>query len=415
MLGSFILLQPELPKKQKFFAQFIIIFGILTRSEPAFLTLFIVLVGDFLIHQNYTLKERITRWIRLFWPHFLLLISLFIYFQIDFKTSKQFYKQIEPDVEYQLMVRENFKAIPSNADSIYIMRYQAVKKGIWGDSETNDNVFLRSLIDKSGSNNDKILTSNYFTIKDLITKNKPIAMLLIVLFVFSLIVAFRTSKKDILLVATVIGALLLTIFLVSIQVKMVDRGFVSLLTIGCFIYILFLKNKWSSANKSWMFSALFIFGFFQINAVQTKLNDLKKEVAHNQFCLKKVKNVVSKKEYVFLGQSSMNVFFLSQTPFGTPTDFKNVYVFNALAFTTIEPYRSFLKQKFHCNPNNYRSFFEMALKVNCVFLLNKSESLFLANYLRIVHHKNIKFIPKNKVAFVDATGTPFYAYEIVEH
>jgi len=415
MLGSFILLQPNLTNKIKYFAQFIVLFGILTRSEPAFLTIFLVLFGDFLIYQNFTIKERFMRWLKLFWPHFVLLIVLFIYFQIDFKTSNQFYKQIEPDVEYQLMVRENFKTIPSNADSIYIMRYQAVKKGIWGDCETNNNFFLRSLIEKSGSNDDKIISSNYYTIKDLLAKNKPITGLLIVLFIISLSSTIGKSKKETLMVLANICALFFVILIVSIQVKMVDRGFVSLLTIGCFIYILHIKNRKVTIPKIGLIAVIFIFGYYQINAVSTKLTTLEKEVKHNKLCLKKVKSVVSKKEIIFLGQSSINVFFLSQTPFGASTDFRNVYVFNALAFTTIEPYRSYLKQKLHCNPNNYLSFFEVALKINCIFLLNKNESSFLANYLRIVHHKKITFIPKNNATFRDAFGTLFYAYKIVEY
>jgi hypothetical protein len=108
----------------------------------------------------------------------------------------------------------------------------------------------------------------------------------------------------------------------------------------------------------------------------------------------------------------MDVFFHSQTPFGTQTDFKNIYIFNALAFVTIEPYRSYLEKKYKCNPNDYKAFFEFASNVNCIFLLNEIELSFLEGYLRTVHKIKVKFVQQNKTELKDANGTTFYALKL---
>jgi len=412
-LGTLILLHSKISKKQKIIAQLIIIFGVLTRPEPAFLTLFLVLIGDFLINQEYQLKERIKRWILVFWPVIFTMVSLFIFFQIDFKTSNQFYKQIEPDVEYELMVRENFIPISKNADSSYILRYQAVKLGFWGDSKLNDNLFLRSLIDKKGRNNSIIINNNFYTIKDLLNKNFVIFTLFVLLYFICSIVSFTHSKREFLLVNLIILSVILTIFIVAIQVKMVDRGFVSLLTVGCFTFIIYLNNRLDLLKTKWLIIPVLVFSVFQIYAVQQKLAVLRNDFNYNKKCLNQIKPFVANSEFIFLGQSSMNVFFLSQKPFGKQTNLKNVYIFNALAFVTIEPYRSYLEKKYNCNPNDYKAFFDFASNVNSVFLLNKEESSFLENYLRIVHKFGMKFVRINQTEFTDATGTHFYAFKLL--
>ena len=411
-LGGLILLKSTISCNQKRIAQCIVIFGILTRPEPAYLAIFLILIGDFLLVANVSFIERFKHWILNFYPVFLVMITLFIYFQIDFKTSNEFYKQIEPDVEYELMVRENFIPITKRSDTTFRARYAAVKEGFWGDSKLNDNLFLSSLIDKKGSNNSKILTNNFYTIRNLINKNKVIIGLLIFLYIISFFIAFKRSKLELLLVNLMIVSLFVTIIVVSIQVKMVDRGFVSLLTIICFIFILYLLNRLNEIKTNWIIIPVFLFSVFHINAVQKKIDILRLNVKHNKKCLNHLKPIIFGSNFIFLGQSSMDVFFHSQTPFGTQTNFKNIYIFNALAFVTIEPYRSYLEKKYKCNPNDYKAFFEFATTVNCIFLLNEEELSFLESYLRIVHKISVKFIKQNKKELKDTNGTTFYALKL---
>lgn len=412
-LGTLILLNSKISKKQKIQAQFILIFGILTRPEPAFLSLFLLLTGDFLLNQEYQLKERIQRWLKSFWPSFLIIVALFVYFQNDFKTSKEFYKQIEPDVEYELMVRQNFVPLSKNADSTYSLRYQAINNGFWGDSKLNDNLFLRSLIDKKGNNITRIVDGFFFNIKELIIKNSVIFSFLILLFIFSLRVSYKHSKREFLFVNLIFLSLLFTTTVVAIQIKMVDRGFVSLLTITCFIFMLYLKNRSKLLTAKFLSIPILVFSVLQIYAVQQKLDELRNEVRQNKKCLNQIEPIVASSEFIFLGQSSMNVFFLSQTPFGKQTNFKNVYLFNALAFVTVEPYRSYLEKKYNCNPNDYKAFFKFASKKDAIFLLNKTESSFLESYLRIVHKIRLKFVRMNQTELTDATGTHFYAFKLL--
>ncbi len=412
-LGTLILLNSKISKKQKIQAQFILIFGILTRPEPAFLSLFLLLTGDFLLNQEYQLKERIQRWLKSFWPSFLIIVALFVYFQNDFKTSKEFYKQIEPDVEYELMVRQNFVPLSKNADSTYSLRYQAINNGFWGDSKLNDNLFLRSLIDKKGNNITRIVDGFFSNIKELIIKNSVIFSFLILLFILSLRVSYKHSKREFLFVNLIFLSLLFTTTVVAIQIKMVDRGFVSLLTITCFIFMLYLKKRSKLLTAKFLSIPILVFSVLQIYAVQLKLDELRNEVRQNKKCLNQIEPIVASSEFIFLGQSSMNVFFLSQTPFGKQTNFKNVYLFNALAFVTVEPYRSYLEKKYNCNPNDYKAFFKFASKKDAIFLLNKTESSFLENYLRIVHKIRLKFVRMNQTELTDATGTHFYAFKLL--
>lgn len=380
--------------KTYFLCQGLAIFGVLTRVESAAITIIILILNQLSI----ALWQNFWNEVKIMFVHLglstLLIGSISLYFFYDFRNSNEFYKEIEPDVEYELMVKQNFKEISKNSDSIFYMRYKAVEGGYWGDSETNTNKFLRSLI-----NTENIKVFQYQSLQTLIElgiKNWP---LLLMLALFITIHTLTFGLKSVELKQTIFFILLSSCVLIYItfKIKIVDRGFSTFLfLINLIILIELLKKKMAYKSTFCILLFISILQFFQSYA---KINMLKSNNEDYLYIYKKIQKKLENKPYVFLGKQSIDIFFHSQRPFSRQIYFNNIYIFNALAFSTIQPYKRYLREKWRCNPNDYLAFFKRFVQTECYFLISDEEIDFIENYMRIVHKYPIKFEKIKNIRF----------------
>jgi hypothetical protein len=379
--------------KTYYLCQALAIFGVLTRIESATIVLLILVFSQLSI----ALKLKFWDIVKTLTVHLglsaLLIASISLYFHFDFQNSKEFYKAIEPDVEYELMVNQNFNEIPKMSDSISYMRFKAIEGGYWGDSETNTNKYLRSLINTSPK---KVLHNQSLeTLIELSKKNWPLLLMLTLsIFLHTLTFGYKSVEFR----QTIIFILLsfFVLFFIAFKIKMVDRGFSTfLLLLNLILFLQIIKKKIAFNRFIYLFLVISILQFFQsyskINALKSNYED--KKNVYNRLQIK-----LENKPCVFLGKQSIDVFFHSQRPFGKQNYLTNTYVFNALAFITIQPYKSYLTKKWRCNPNDYLAFFKRFTTTECYFLITQEEIEFIENYMRIVHDFPIEFEKTMKIA-----------------
>lgn len=392
------------------------VLGFLTRPESAMLIL-LIFIGYELSRLNWhALKESLIRLFKRF--VFPVLISLVVVgsFSYQFSHSDEFYKQIEPNLEYELMVRDNIVDLDMMTNHIDSLRYELVYHGVWGDSETNDYDFLASLVSQTERTWGKSIFS--ITLARLIAVLVNLNPLVIAnTLVFVLMLWFyRDSKRQLILSIAFHLCFYLLLFAISYQIKIIERG-VSPLLLG--LSLIYAAKVFARVKKEEV----------KIRALHWPLILLFLSLLHVVLILKPLRlgsdNYIDQSEKLALFQSkypdkkvlisseAMDMYFLSNSPLDAiPYDkYENLFVFNALAMSTIQPYKAYLEQSFACNPNDYHDFFTTVLKNQdaYVFLLTEELSLLLSNYMQDVHQVNISFVKLDNTDYQEG----LYAFQIV--
>jgi hypothetical protein len=370
--------------------------ALITRSEPAMIMLLLVALFDFTVLSKGALAQVIFKQLKLYFlPGLacLLYIGAYLY---DVQHADKFYKQIEPELEYELMSRNNIVGVSAVTTRIDSFRYQAVFNGMWGDATTNDAAFLRSLVGGEQNSYSNLVSNGWNALIVAIENCKGVFYLnwLSFSFVFLSFVFLKKYKISFRLVLyhVLFWAL---IFLKSYKVKMIETALSPILLAVSILYLFLLLQETNVFRKKMVLMMLICFSaavVFELNFIserrkifqETHLQELKKrEYLENNFAGKKL----------YLNQESSSIFADSFQPFEKIEidHFKRVYYFDKQHLTTLEPYRSFLAKECNCDPNNYAEFFQhvIAEKDQSIFLMSESYKDFLSSYLYEVHDLSI--------------------------
>ncbi|MBX7182156.1 MAG: hypothetical protein K1X82_08600 [Bacteroidia bacterium] len=414
-IGYLTLLQLQPSKTSKVIAHLLILIGILIRPEPGGVVLLLVTSAYLLTNPN-TIRLKLLTLTKTLWPSLLLLSSLGLYFTYDFQHSSDFYKQIEPDVEYELMVNNHFVSPPdSSQNPIAYWRYQAIYKGFWGDSKTNNATYLRSLISSENQFQPQYLFNSFYNFSELVKLNLPIILFLHFLFLLLFYYSNTQEKTKLLLFHLFFLTL---IYLLIFRIKMVERLFVPALAFSSLFYLTLLKNKVQSYRtfQLWPTLAFFLFTFSHLWNLQHKLQKYHSDRESAQNSYSQIQNYLKSQDLVVWGESAASLLFKSQKPTSVWKLQHPTILFNSLALCSIEPYQSFLRTELNCDPTDYSSIFtKFAENKNTTFIFRSDEVNFLENYLRVVHGMEIKFQLRNTRGFQAPNEKTVYIYSIQPH
>lgn len=388
----------------------------LTRPESA-----ILLLAIFIAHQaiqiNFKeLKDSLLELVKRF--AFPVLVSVLVSgsFSYQFKNSEEFYKQIEPNLEYELMVRDNIVDLDVMTNPIDSLRYQLIYLGVWGDSETNDYTFLESLVSQTERTWGKsIFSITLSRLIEVLVKLSPLVMVNTLVFILMLWFSRHSIPRVVLSLTFHLGFYLL-LFAISYQVKIVERGVSPLLLALSLLYAIQIFSSQKDPNMhrgrlQWPL-ILLVLSFLHLILVMKPLRLAADNYANQTTKLSLFQSKHTNKK-VLISSEAMDMYFLSNSPLeAIPyAKYDKLYVFNALAMSTIEPYRTYLEQSFSCNPNDYQDFFTTLLEDRepYVFLMTEELSLLLTEYMQTVHQVNIAFVKLDNTDYNDG----LYAFEIV--
>lgn len=380
----------------------------LIRLEAAILSFVIALFT--VVFLNITRISPIAL-IRLVWLSVYPVILIFVvslWFKIDINNSNEFYKQIEPDVEYELMTRDNIVDIGEMTSYRDSLRYEAIYNGIWGDALTNDAKFLRLLIGDKKTNilSVEVFQKGWFELKEASAKTGIIPYIIMLVLIINLIYfALNEPKKlpGLILYQLTFLALLIV---VGGYVKMTESALLVLYFMNFFTLLLLIYGWFHKIEVTGYKVALTLI-IVSISVIKVQeLNMIsinkKNEVTLNKEKLNFIKEVASDKK-LYLSGESLSVFFHSYQPFEKLSirEFKGLYIINSLAMSTIRPYKDYLNLECNCQSNNYASLFT-AIKNEgdaAVILMSEETKDFLERYMAGVHSMEMKFTTDKNISF----------------
>jgi hypothetical protein len=402
----------------------VFLLGSLTRPEPAAMMLLVVAPFHFLMVSRQSLWNRIWESVRLFAPMAAIPLAVFVWMQMEIGKSDRFYKQIEPEVEYELTARNNIVPISSMGNARDSMRYTAIDRVVWGDASTNDAAFLRSLI--GGRETDpqvegRVRLTARSSLTDSMLHNPAMVLLACFLLLAVLIVqlAQRDHRRALGTLAFILFFILLML-LVSYRIKMTPTAVACVFFSVAALTLVFFGDGLLSAGprRLIVLSGLGALSVFQ--AVQLHGHADTEKARRRYFRTAwgiMGKNFTGKN--ILLNGESIHLLnaFSPLRPFDFEP-FNKVIIYDSQHVSTMEPYRTYLANDCNCDPNNYAEYFAFLQEggASNIFLMSADFRRFLEKYLYVVHGTQVSFSPALNVPIMKG-DTPFvdddiFAYTI---
>lgn len=384
--------------KTNFLFLLVIGLSILTRSEPVIIMIVLVSLFYFFVLSDENLNQRIMSSIKLFAIPSVLCLVIVAYYYVDISTSDMFFKQIEPELEYELMSRNNIKDISVMHTKVDSAKFKAIFNGMWGDATTNNAEFLRSLVKPNTNNNFNYLVKNAYSVLTTAILNSYGVFVLntITFLILLLIYLYQKDKKyiSLLLYHFIFWSIM---FFKSYKIKMVETALSPILLSVAIMYLYLIKDKLNNFPKSLNSIIKFVLVlcvFFQITFITKHrlIFEEEHQLTHKE---RKYLEKTFKHKNIYLNQESSNIFAFSYKPFQKLdiSSFNRVYYFDRQHLTTLEPYRTFLEKECNCDPNNYFEYFSFVKnggEAN-IFIMTEDYKNFLTYYLQTVHQLELDF------------------------
>lgn len=367
--------------------------GTLTRSESS-----TVIFLQTLFFGLFYLKN-IKRLITLALFPSIILGSILTWIGYDLMTTKEFYKQVEPEIEAQFCERENMIPISKMKTYNDSVKYMAAKKIFWSDPKQITPSFMRSLINKEGlsyfnKNQWARVYKNLLAISLRFWHLELIGILLII----SLIV-FKTPQSKWEFFYT-IGFALSFWILIAIQtytVKVNDRSFSPVISIFLFSFVVAIlaNNSILTKNKTLVFfisnilGALFLIQLFYLKNESKQLKSNLEKYKSNINIIKSI----AKRKILVVNSSSIDFLVSGNKPFHpfNFSQFEKVYITDGFNMPFLPYYRRYLEMQCHCNMEDFPSFWSYLLQNNeKVVIFSSFERIeILKSYLKIIHDFSI--------------------------
>lgn len=368
--------------------------GCLSRSEPGLGMLFLFVPFSMLWHQS--LRKAI---LPVFVP---LLISsaLFLFILADLKLSDEFHKQVEPDVEMQLTVRNNIVPLGNMKTAVDSMKYEAAKNMLWGDPRVLDEKFLRSLIADAPYLSVSMKQINR-TLQYCFEYVQEYAHLIFFSFLF-LFLAFLNLYKNKSALQSVFPlcyflVFLLAIFVQSYYVKMRDWSFspyAALFLTSCALYY-FKTVGYHKFYKAGFF-LLLLTSVFHVQFVHANSASRKQIFAYNSALYASVKEIAGN-ETLLLNPSSYQSFLSANRPFEVfdYSDFSKLFFYESQIASVLPGYREYLMKECSCDVFDFSQFYNYLLDETYphkVFALSTHRRMdLIQRYLQGIHSFRLEY------------------------
>ena len=367
------------------------IIGTLTRSESATAAFLQIAVFGLFYIQN------IKRFLVIFLFPSLFLLSLLAAIAFDIKTTKEFYKQIEPDIEAQYTDRENtvpLSAMKSYPDSVM---WQTAKDIMWADPKIITPSYLRSLI-----MHEKILYTDarqwrrvYRSVSDIAARFWYLCMLALLMGIGILIRNRFTSMPSFLFWLAFASSFW---FLSAVQTytdKVNDRSFSPLISLFIFCHIVILLPDLTGNISRRIYPILAgIVLLFCVHLYHQKAeaNQLQSDLKDYQKNLSTITKVATNKILV-VNSSSCDYLFSSNKPFH-PFDFshfKKIYITDGYNIPFLPYYRRYLEKECRCDMYEFPSFWNyLRTKQDEVVVVSTIQRMsILREYLKVIHRYDL--------------------------
>lgn len=369
--------------------------GSLTRSESS-LAIALMFAGFVLAwHGN------IRKAIQIMAIPLLIAVSIVGGIIIDINTSDKYYKQLEPDVEYQFTARRNMVPISEMKTAQDSVKYEAASQLIWGDPQNMPVSFLRSLIKPSSSVfADEVQWARTWSVfKYNCGKFEYLLGFNILLLVLLCIVLLRyNNKKTLLFLLLYVAAFVLLIIGQIYYTKIKERSFSPyLLFLMLTQLFLWVKETKPGVVKWWfMFVPVIVLCYMHAQYLRDSINRHIESLRDNKNIYSQVVQLAGG-ETLLLNSQSFGVVTLQHVPFEKLDypGFNKIYVNEAQLTSLISDYRKYLEKECACDVSDFSNFYRYVLSTDYpdkVYLLSDQKRMELTfKYLRVIYGIDIKY------------------------
>lgn len=396
------------------------IIAALLRLEPAMGVVYLMFAFALLWHKS--IRNALTG---ILVPA-LFTLSLFAWTMVDLKTSTEFHKQIEPDVEMQLTVRNNIVPIGTMKTQVDSVKYEAAKNMLWGDPRVITVLFLRSLI----------YTPPYSAITSHQIKRafgicfeyfvdywhfSVLLLLLSIAILYSFLFQDAITKAGAFRLLFFLLVFLTGVFLQTYYVKMrpwAFSPFFSLFFIGW--ALLFFKERNYTTRPSFFTLIFYLFAVLFLGVFMMHSSEREKEIyAYNQALRNTIRSVV-KSETLLINPSSYQAFLSGQQPF-EKFDFSayhKLFFYESQIASILPGYRDYLMKECHCDVYDITQFYQYLMRPEYdqrVYALSTEKRMnLITRYVRIVHGIELPFEKTNVVLPPKQVGdsNPLFLYTL---
>jgi|GEM_PF-6241494 len=373
--------------------------GVLFRLEASIAILAMLCMFLLLIY-----KFNVLRTTKGLLPFSMPVFALLLYGLIHILYDKQLYYALEPDVEYEILDRNNVKPLSAMTTTRDSARYIAIQNWMLSDLESTPVSYMRTLINKPNN-----LFHRFFffikvapnaegssIIKNIIAFAKTQWQVGLFCFILLILIMFYTHGA-----ATYIAILFFiggcTIAMSSGIVKVVPRVIEPIMAIVCIVLSLFFIHHYNILRKPIriinisfiIFSVFLSASLVKQTIVQSRQAD--KIEAENQAYLNKINSITNKTLIV-----SMANFTFMQMPLLHSTNLfngKKIVPIQLGQYADSKEFKEIITSMTGCNPYNFICRFEfLAAHKNQVLIIAEEGNLaFFKYYLKAMYNFDFRY------------------------
>jgi len=379
------------------------IVGTLTRSESATAAFLQVACFGVLYLQN------VKRVAVIFLFPTLFLGSLLAAIAYDIKTTKDFYKQIEPDIEAQFCERENAYPVSdmkTYRDSVMAMTAEDI---MWSDPKVMTPRYLRSLIKP-----EKFIYTDPHHWQRVYKNVSAIGLrfwfLGLIAFLLGVAILVQCRFNNRFAYILWFGFVISFWFLTALQtytVKVNDRSFSPLISIFIFCNIvMFLQHSRSGIRGlayPLVLGVLLLFGV-HLNYLRTETQQLRHDLEEYQQN-RKVITALAAHKILVVNSSSCDYLFSSNKPFHVFdfSAFKKVYITDGYNMPFLPYYRRYLEKECGCDMFEFPGFWDyLRTRHDEVVVVSAAHRMsILKEYLHAIHQYELPVTERNDAQLLE--------------
>jgi hypothetical protein len=381
------------------FLNFWFVVGTLTRSESA--TAAFLQIGFFGV---FYLRD-VRRFAILYLFPTLFLFSILFAIGYDLKTTTEYYKQVEPEIEAQFCERNNMVPLSDMKTSRDSAKYKAATTILWSDPKILTPEYMRSLVrDEKFIYTDVRQWERVFNDLTSITlRFWYLGILCVLLGIGLMFIQKRKSKLSTIIYLSFVSSFWILTALQTYTVKVNDRSFLPLISLFIFCHIVMLlphlRKRLSAKAYPFLAGIALIFVVHLYN-LKLESNQLKSDLRDYHENLKAITEIASGK-YLVVNSTSCDYIFSSNKPF-YPFDFsafKKIYIADGFIIPFLPYYRRYLEKECECNMEDFPSFWNYLRTRNSEVIVLSIDNRIntLREYLHEVHQYNLPLYPDTTI------------------
>lgn len=376
---------------KKFILYLLVIISILSRSEAGMAAIFVVSAVYFFY------SESIIETVKKLWiPYTVLAIFLLVVSSL-IKYSDDFLFQVEPNLEYEMMMKKNIVDISAMKSSTDSLRYEMATNGMWIDNDIVSVEFMNSLIYKSTLFTKEGFKNASNKLYKMLGSYSSFIGILFFLCFFNYYLLPQKSQKKYLLILLII--LSLPIYYLAYRNLLGYRHFHPYVLLSCFAVTLYLFKdieyfRYDSLLKACLGSVMLLIVFVFIKNQHFKDNIFYKHEVKNYQCNHQFRKLLlegKKDETIVLTLSALRFhdnFLTLRKDIDTSNQFLMYDLFN---YSKIESYIKYLSKTCNCNAEKPAEFFKWLAQTNSFIIMDERRNQLLTRYFKEIAQENIYF------------------------